>query len=111
MAHAGVVVADDRLVCVLVAGDDVAPTQVRIAREQSSANLKSRIADSHYELIPIDHGFCLPETLEAPYFEWLHWPQAMLPFSEEELAYIRRIDIEVCVHRTAHVNVCVRLYV
>lgn len=28
-----------------------------------------------YELIPIDHGFCLPETLEAPYFEWLHWPQ------------------------------------
>jgi len=64
-------------------------------REQSTANLKSRIADATYELIPIDHGFCLPETLEAPYFEWLHWPQAMLPFSEAELAYIRRLDIEV----------------
>ena len=26
-------------------------------------------------LSPIDHGFCLPEALEPPYFEWLHWPQ------------------------------------
>jgi hypothetical protein len=28
------------------------------------------------ELIPIDHGFCLPEALESPYLEWLFWPQA-----------------------------------
>jgi len=69
-------------------------TQVRMPRA-SSTDLKSRIAAPQYELIPIDHGFCLPETLEAPYFEWLHWPQAMLPFSEEELAYIRALDIEV----------------
>lgn len=27
------------------------------------------------DLIPIDHGFCLPEALEPPYFEWMHWPQ------------------------------------
>ncbi|KAF5832392.1 phosphatidylinositol 3 and 4-kinase-domain-containing protein [Dunaliella salina] len=67
---------------------------VRMPRESSATDLKSRIADAKYELIPIDHGFCLPETFEAPYFEWLHWPQAMLPFSEEELAYIKRIDIE-----------------
>lgn len=67
---------------------------VRIPRDSSCANLKARIAEGQYELIPIDHGFCLPETLEAPYFEWLHWPQAMLPFSEEELAYIRRLDVE-----------------
>jgi hypothetical protein len=45
-----------------------------------------------YELIPIDHGFCLPEAFEAPYFEWLHWPQACLPFSEVELAYISKLD-------------------
>ncbi|KAJ7279822.1 hypothetical protein O6H91_Y377200 [Diphasiastrum complanatum] len=44
------------------------------------------------ELIPIDHGLCLPETLEDPYFEWLHWPQASVPFSEEELRYISRLD-------------------
>ncbi|XP_027360247.1 phosphatidylinositol 4-kinase gamma 7-like [Abrus precatorius] len=46
----------------------------------------------HVELIPIDHGLCLPETLEDPYFEWIHWPQASIPFSEEELAYIANLD-------------------
>lgn len=44
------------------------------------------------ELIPIDHGLCLPECLEDPYFEWIHWPQASIPFSEEELEYIANLD-------------------
>ncbi|KAL0889570.1 hypothetical protein Bca101_013553 [Brassica carinata] len=44
------------------------------------------------ELVPIDHGLCLPETLEDPYFEWIHWPQASLPFSDEELDYIQNLD-------------------
>uniref|UniRef100_A0A0A8YPF9 1-phosphatidylinositol 4-kinase n=1 Tax=Arundo donax TaxID=35708 RepID=A0A0A8YPF9_ARUDO len=44
------------------------------------------------ELIPIDHGLCLPECLEDPYFEWIHWPQASVPFSEEELEYIAKLD-------------------
>lgn len=44
------------------------------------------------ELVPIDHGLCLPETLEDPYFEWIHWPQASIPFSEDELEYIANLD-------------------
>ncbi|KAK6157747.1 hypothetical protein DH2020_011995 [Rehmannia glutinosa] len=44
------------------------------------------------ELIPIDHGLCLPESLEDPYFEWIHWPQASIPFSDDELEYIRNLD-------------------
>ncbi|MCO5563688.1 hypothetical protein L7F22_017335 [Adiantum nelumboides] len=44
------------------------------------------------ELIPIDHGLCLPEGLEDTYFEWLHWPQASVPFTEEELDYIKNLD-------------------
>lgn len=44
------------------------------------------------ELIPIDHGLCLPESLEDPYFEWIHWPQASIPFSEDELEYIGNLD-------------------
>ncbi|KAI3516813.1 hypothetical protein L1887_15867 [Cichorium endivia] len=44
------------------------------------------------ELIPIDHGLCLPENLEDPYFEWIHWPQASIPFSEDELEYIESLD-------------------
>jgi hypothetical protein len=44
------------------------------------------------ELIPIDHGLCLPETLEDPYFEWIHWPQASIPFSDDELDYIKKLN-------------------
>lgn len=44
------------------------------------------------ELVPIDHGLCLPESLEDPYFEWMHWPQASIPFSDDELAYINKLD-------------------
>ncbi|XP_028764910.1 phosphatidylinositol 4-kinase gamma 7-like [Neltuma alba] len=44
------------------------------------------------ELVPIDHGLCLPESLEDPYFEWIHWPQASIPFSEDELDYIYNLD-------------------
>ncbi|KAI3452936.1 hypothetical protein Pfo_009599 [Paulownia fortunei] len=44
------------------------------------------------ELIPIDHGLCLPESLEDPYFEWIHWPQASIPFSDDELEYIGNLD-------------------
>jgi hypothetical protein len=44
------------------------------------------------ELVPIDHGLCLPECLEDPYFEWIHWPQASVPFSKDELEYIAKLD-------------------
>lgn len=44
------------------------------------------------ELVPIDHGLCLPEWLDDPYFEWLHWPQASVPFSESEIEYISKLD-------------------
>jgi len=44
------------------------------------------------DITPIDHGLCLPENLEDPYFEWLHWPQASIPFSEDELEYIYKLD-------------------
>ncbi|KAL9240040.1 hypothetical protein vseg_014303 [Gypsophila vaccaria] len=44
------------------------------------------------ELVPIDHGLCLPEWLDDPYFEWLHWPQALVPFSDVEVEYIMNLD-------------------
>lgn len=57
-------------------------------------NLKSGIGNfgGEIELIPIDHGLCLPETLEDPYFEWIYWAQASIPFSEDELEYIAKLD-------------------
>ena len=51
-----------------------------------------RFNGSTFELIPIDHGLCLPENLEDPYFEWIHWPQASIPFSDDELDYIAKLD-------------------
>uniref|UniRef100_A0A5B7BFQ8 1-phosphatidylinositol 4-kinase n=1 Tax=Davidia involucrata TaxID=16924 RepID=A0A5B7BFQ8_DAVIN len=43
-------------------------------------------------VVPIDHGLCLPESLDDPYFEWLHWPQASVPFSESEVQYVSNLD-------------------
>ena len=50
----------------------------------STVNLLARLNEPQYALVPIDHGFCLPETLEAPYFEWLHWPQVCVDRGGEE---------------------------
>ncbi|XP_078448308.1 phosphatidylinositol 4-kinase gamma 8-like [Wolffia australiana] len=44
------------------------------------------------ELVPIDHGLCLPQRLEDPYFEWLHWPQSSVGLSQEEMEYVQRLD-------------------
>lgn len=45
-------------------------------------------------LIPIDHGYCLPENFEDCTFEWLYWPQAKQPFSQKTLDYINSLDAE-----------------
>ena len=33
-------------------------------------------AEAGLQLIPIDHGFCLPERPTLACFEWRTWPQA-----------------------------------
>lgn len=45
-----------------------------------------------HKLIPIDHGFALPEALDDPYFEWQYWPQASVPFSPEVKAYVASLN-------------------
>ncbi|KAK7396063.1 hypothetical protein VNO78_16799 [Psophocarpus tetragonolobus] len=59
-----------------------------VIKHNQSGNYVDGVAD----LVPIDHGFCLPEWLDDPYFEWLHWPQASIPFSDYELEYISKLD-------------------
>ncbi|KAK8455509.1 hypothetical protein SEVIR_4G126600v4 [Setaria viridis] len=48
----------------------------------------------NYKLIPIDHGYCLPEKFEDCTFEWLYWPQAREPFNNETIEYIKSLDAE-----------------
>lgn len=45
-------------------------------------------------LIPIDHGYCLPESFEDCTFEWLYWPQAKEPYSQDTIDYIKSLDAE-----------------
>ncbi|KAL7189101.1 hypothetical protein ACSBR1_038880 [Camellia fascicularis] len=45
-------------------------------------------------LIPIDHGYCLPENFEDCTFDWLYWPQAHQPYSPDTVEYIRSLDAE-----------------
>lgn len=50
--------------------------------------------EGRFVLVPIDHGYCLPENFEDCTFEWLYWPQARQPFNSETLDYIRSLDAE-----------------
>uniref|UniRef100_A0A2P2J3Z3 1-phosphatidylinositol 4-kinase n=2 Tax=Rhizophora mucronata TaxID=61149 RepID=A0A2P2J3Z3_RHIMU len=45
-------------------------------------------------LVPIDHGYCLPETFEDCTFDWLYWPQARQPYSPNTIEYIKALDAE-----------------
>ncbi|KAL6290493.1 hypothetical protein ACE6H2_008003 [Prunus campanulata] len=45
-------------------------------------------------LIPIDHGYCLPESFEDITFDWLYWPQARKPYADEVIDYIKSLDAE-----------------
>lgn len=68
----------------------------RQTREQARADRRhAMIAGDHcYQLTPIDHGFCLPESLECPFLEWLYWPQVALPLDPELKQMVLDIDIE-----------------
>ncbi|KAK1929874.1 Phosphatidylinositol 4-kinase gamma 4 [Phytophthora citrophthora] len=43
-----------------------------------------------YELIPIDHGYCLPQFLEIGWCDWCwyNWPQLQKPLSAADRAYV-----------------------
>ena len=56
--------------------------------------LMSKEKDGKIVLIPIDHGYCLPESFEDCTFEWLYWSQARKPYSRETLDYIRSLNAE-----------------
>jgi len=48
----------------------------------------------HMELIPIDHGFSLPDRVGGGWFDWLHYPQARKPFSADFSRVVDELDAE-----------------
>ncbi|XP_021292403.1 phosphatidylinositol 4-kinase gamma 3 [Herrania umbratica] len=50
--------------------------------------------EGRVSLVPIDHGYCLPESFEDCTFDWLYWPQAHEPYSPGVVNYIKSLDAE-----------------
>ena len=57
-------------------------------------DLISTESSSRIELIPIDHGCCLPSfnAMDETSFVWLSWSQSKVPFSASELQRIEMLD-------------------
>ncbi|KAK3156637.1 hypothetical protein QOZ80_2AG0109870 [Eleusine coracana subsp. coracana] len=73
----------------------IAVLDIRLANaDRHAGNILVCQDGNHLKLVPIDHGYCLPEKFEDCTFEWLYWPQAREPFSADALAYIRTLDAE-----------------
>lgn len=69
---------------------------IRMANADRHAGniLFKRDEDGTSVLIPIDHGYCLPESFEDCTFDWVYWPQSRQPFSTDILEYIKTLDAE-----------------
>uniref|UniRef100_A0A7N0R9V0 1-phosphatidylinositol 4-kinase n=1 Tax=Kalanchoe fedtschenkoi TaxID=63787 RepID=A0A7N0R9V0_KALFE len=69
---------------------------IRVANTDRHAGniLLTKSENGKTVLVPIDHGYCLPENFEDCTFEWLNWPQAKLPYSPETVTYIESLDVE-----------------
>ncbi|KAI8544955.1 hypothetical protein RHMOL_Rhmol07G0005800 [Rhododendron molle] len=69
---------------------------IRMANADRHAGniLVSKGEDGRTVLIPIDHGYCLPESFEDCTFDWLYWPQAREPYTAETIEYIKSLDAD-----------------
>ena len=58
---------------------------------------------AEYELIPIDHGYCLPQFLEIGWCDWCwyNWPQLRQPLSAEDRAYVLSLSAQEDANRLA----------
>lgn len=93
--------------------DDVGPSKVSVEEvhkiavldirtmnaDRNTANLICRRNPDDpdfFELIPIDHGYCLRTVADVCWFDWcwLDWPQLKQPVSDRTREYILNLDIE-----------------
>jgi hypothetical protein len=78
----------------------IAILDIRILNaDRNAANLLCRRKPEQpdtFELIPIDHGYCLRTAADICSFDWcwLDWPQLKQPISQKTKEYILNLDIE-----------------
>eukprot|EP00808_Paulinella_micropora_P000537 g82610.t1 len=84
--------------------------------DRNEANiLVKRAPDGECQLIPIDHSYALPDTLEITWADWtwLGWSQLQKPLSRRLREYVSRLDIAADVallqERLAIRSPCLRL--
>jgi hypothetical protein len=58
---------------------------------------------AEFELVPIDHGYCLPQFLEIAWCDWCwyNWPQLQKPLSAEDRAYVLSLSAQEDADRLA----------
>jgi hypothetical protein len=63
-------------------------------RNEGNILFRRNPENDQIELIPIDHGLSLPDTLELYDSDliWITWPQAFFPIEPELLDYIKTLD-------------------
>jgi hypothetical protein len=64
--------------------------------DRNTENILVQRVGSSYRLVPIDHGLCIPDSLEVCSYDlaWLGYEQAETPFSQKTLDFIESLDIE-----------------
>jgi len=69
--------------------------------DRHGGNILYKKTQSGYKLVPIDHGFSLPEyksydesSIGNAWFDWFTWTQAKEKFDQESKKYIESIDID-----------------
>lgn len=78
----------------------IAVLDIRIMNaDRNTANLICRRDPENpdfFELVPIDHGYCLRTAADVCWFDWcwLDWPQLKQPVSQRTRDYILKLDIE-----------------
>lgn len=69
-------------ICYLQEVQKICILDIRLANtDRNGGNiLARRNDDGEWNLTPIDHGYCLPDSFTDITFEWMYWPQAKQPF-------------------------------
>ncbi|CAK4628794.1 unnamed protein product [Aphanomyces euteiches] len=63
-----------------------------LVRRRRNAN-----GQTEHELIPIDHGYSIPDTIEIAWCDWCwyNWPQLKVPMTEEDRQYILSLNVDM----------------
>lgn len=67
-----------------------------LIRDSETRSRSNTSVQQEMRLVPIDHGYSLPDILEIAWCDWvwMNWPQAKIPFDRETREFIEKIDID-----------------